>query len=370
MTHHPDHDQLMGLARGSLPTKDVLRVGEHLCVCAECRDALQALLPPRADAALLFEPIEHLDEEEIAEAAAAADSLSAEQRRHLAECSLCAAEVALCRASAKKPASTIVVFPARRWMYAAAAMLAGTIALSLTLLHLRKSEPAFALQDNGTAIALGRNGVLQAQADMPDREKQMLAQVLRDLRLPVNANLFSGAMQDRKLRGPEKPVRPLEALSPIQEPVLSRPTFQWRSSVDASSFSVEVYDASFNLVESSGPIHEQSWISSGTLQAGQIYTWIVRANTAHGVVQAPEPPEPVARFRVVDADMLSAIESAQHKARQSHLLLASLYAKAGMCAQASVEMQALLQENSSSAEASELLRSLAQSCPTRTNPAQ
>jgi len=84
----------------------------------------------------------------------------------------------------------------------------------------------------------------------------------------------------------------------------------------------------------------------------------VTARTAQGSASAPVPPAPEARFRVVDAKTADELARARRRYADSRLVLAVLYARAGLLDDADAELARLSADNADSAIVASLRASL------------
>jgi hypothetical protein len=135
-----------------------------------------------------------------------------------------------------------------------------------------------------------------------------------------------------------------------------RPTLRWGALAGATSYSVTVYDAEARRVAKSPPLSTTSWQLPEALKRGVIYTWEVTATKDKEEVFAPEPPVRPARFKVLEQSRAEELKQAR-RAYNSHLLLGTLYAQAGLFDEAEREFKALLRENQNSGLAKKLLSS-------------
>jgi len=92
-------------------------------------------------------------------------------------------------------------------------------------------------------------------------------------------------------------------------------------------------------------------------------------------ITAPQPPEPEARFLVLDALTLERIEETRRRTSRSHLVLGILYAEAGLLDDAERELTALATLNPGVALPKGLLADLREqrsqkAAPTTENAAQ
>ncbi|HEY5035792.1 MAG TPA: hypothetical protein VII74_01525, partial [Chthoniobacterales bacterium] len=76
------------------------------------------------------------------------------------------------------------------------------------------------------------------------------------------------------------------------------------------------------------------------------------------LAKAPSPPEPEARFRVLDTATRNSLKALRAKSGGSHLLMGLAYAHAGMRADAEREFEELAHENPTSPLPKNLITSL------------
>lgn len=101
-------------------------------------------------------------------------------------------------------------------------------------------------------------------------------------------------------------------LAPIGKVVLrDRPTFKWTRLSGATAYVVEVYDAQFNLVAKSPELTRNVGTPQQPLARGQNYASQVRVLKDGQEIQAPRPPAPQAKFRVLDQAQAQALAEAR-----------------------------------------------------------
>ena len=148
-------------------------------------------------------------------------------------------------------------------------------------------------------------------------------------------------------------------LSPAGTVVESdRPTFQWTARQGASAYRVTVFDSRFDELADSGELTGTEWTPAKPLPRGVVLTWQITARTDQGLLRAPVPPAPEARFRVADTGTLADIDQLRGAAQGSHLLLAIAYNEAGMSEAAAAELDALRKQNPEAAIVAALSNSL------------
>jgi hypothetical protein len=150
-----------------------------------------------------------------------------------------------------------------------------------------------------------------------------------------------------------------------------RPVLRWRSVPEAHRYVVTLSDARGGRLLSSPPLTTTEW-TPPPLPRGQSYLWQVVADIPSGTTAAPRPPEPEARFRVLDLASLQSLDEARRV--PSHLVLGVLYARAGLVADAERELRALATLNPSASLPEVLLADLRlrtqKGAPTTEKPAQ
>jgi hypothetical protein len=146
---------------------------------------------------------------------------------------------------------------------------------------------------------------------------------------------------EEKLMGESPLPHQFQVLEPVGEVVIStRPIFRWQPLKGAQSYSVVVFDAKLNPVETSPDLHGSSWSASHALKPGQVYEWQVTAKTADGnSVNAPAPPSPEAKFLVLEKTKAAEIQQFQQSHPADHLVLGILYADAGVFPAAANELK-------------------------------
>lgn len=250
----------------------------------------------------------HLAFDDIAAyAEGSADAIDRELvESHIAHCPRCRREVRDLAAFAR---------PRRRWLLAAAAMIALVI-LGGVLVATRRSEP--------------RTLVIPRQA----------------LVLRQSALALRGATRGQSL----------EPLSPVGRIVVNdRPAFEW-STIPNARYRVEIFDERFRPVAASEVVSAPRWTPSSQLPRGGTYLWQVTAYVDDREIAAPAPPAPEARFAVLDASHASAIAQLERSESRPSLALGVAYAEAGALAEAERELQAVVATKRDGAAAERFLR--------------
>lgn len=181
---------------------------------------------------------------------------------------------------------------------------------------------------------------------------EIVSKVLDSGRLPVSPAL--AALQSSRpdsLRGTAGTAS--AKLAPVGVVVESvRPTLQWTTD-RADSYVVSIW-ANDEEVAASPKLTSARWQPDRDLARGRTYTWQVEVMRNGTSLVLPEPPAAPARFRVLGKKEHDEIEAARHAHPDDALLLAALYARHGLIAEADEELRKL--STSTDARVQRLLR--------------
>jgi hypothetical protein len=84
------------------------------------------------------------------------------------------------------------------------------------------------------------------------------------------------------------------------------PRFKWTSTEIADSYEVSIYDDTFNLIDSSGPIRTTWWQTRRQLDPGRLYRWMVTAEKDGKEIFAAPPRG--AAFQVIQEEELMHVQ--------------------------------------------------------------
>jgi hypothetical protein len=383
MNEHPAAAVLASFARAELHGSDLLAVDDHIAGCADCRTLLRSpeMIPRAADAWRAELAGEHLSYERLEaciDGTAGDDGAAIEQ--HISICEQCASEVQDLRSYRRLDRAR----PYKWIAIAAAAALA--IVTPLVLLRSPSSVrhapsppriPTTAtvpagptLRDAGVTFAIGGDGSV---AGLSPAAQATLSQ-LRSGVIPSLALLAELRPAAQGQRGTGEGGRGLAVSAPLGVVADDRPLFEWHDDGGAATYAVEVVDATYHPVASSGAIRGRSWRPDRSLPRGVTLEWQVTRTREDTSTVAPAPPEPPARLRVISGAALAELRDA--KARRSHLLATLVYAREGMLDSARAELAQLAALNPQSSIVEQLRRTLDERRvahepePTSTNPAQ
>lgn len=217
----------------------------------------------------------------------------------------------------------------------------------------RGTGPVVSLVDGGSHLEMDQYGNIIG-IDAGRFEGRLKAVLTRqDVQVSPAARELRSA--SGVLMGGDSPGNPFALTAPVGKVIASdQPQFAWRSLEGAESYVVTVYDERFAKIAESPALNQNSWRPPVRLKRGAVYSWQVSANKAGQEIKSPVRPAPDAKFKIIDAAAASDIEAARRTG--SHLLLGTVYANAGMAAEAEREFQMLLTQNPRSELAKKLLR--------------
>jgi hypothetical protein len=319
---HLTDEQIARYRGRTLAPADLLDADDHLAGCGTCRDRLAHRYDlAGAGARLRVSLAEHLDYE--ATVACAEGRGTPEAREHVAECDLCAGEVADLRAfqgELQRP-RTVTEIPvrkpwreriSRKWLAAAAVVaLASELGFWSWLNHRVRPAPA--------------NPTVELHAAVPPFE-----------RAPVLDRLIS---RPGALLGSASGATQFDLVGPMATAVATdRPVFRWKPLGGATTYVVSVFDENFQKVTEGPATSATAWQPEQPLPRGVVLNWQVTARIGGRTVHAPTPPAPEARLQVVSERNAAEIEAARRTDPGNHLGIASLLVKAGALDEAAAEL--------------------------------
>jgi hypothetical protein len=344
-----------------LSPDELLQVDDHLSRCAECRDRVASESELRA--ALRTTPLaEHLSYEQLeayVDGKASASQTEA-VRVHAAACRVCSDELrdlesfknelegeALkdrerkLRWSARflaprlgrsepSPAHEEVRLAAQSrttWTLAAASAVALVILLVALERRFTSSPAVPSPQLAGNTSALN-----QTIAMLPKEDRAAVLEAISNQSVGKPDAIAELRGREEALLGQSEFAKRFEVLAPVGEVVMdTRPMFRWQALANAKTYSVAIFDANLNPVQSSPPLQTTQWTAEGTLKRGQVYEWQVRAMLpGNTLVNSPSPPSPEAKFKVLDQEKADAVARFHAAHPQSHLVLGIWCANEGM----------------------------------------
>ncbi len=273
---------------------------------------------------------------------------------HTAICAACARELR----DLREFRQSLLPSESRRHWYAAA-VAAMLLLVAGFAIFVNQSRPVVRVHDSGRDVAVLGDGRVVGLGDLSGEERREVAGALTRNELPMPAALSKlRSHGPQQLLGTPSAESPLAPLAPLRSVSVSdRPSFAW-TPVEGARYKVEVFDEHYRPVAESPSLSDPRWTIDAPLPRGNIYAWQVTAVTPSRSITAPAPPQPEARFEVLDAARTEQIRRLQRQQPPSHLALGIAFAHAGATAEAEQELQALVAENRDSAAARRLLQTV------------
>lgn len=365
---HLTEKQLADYRGRHLSSAELLQIDDHLSQCSECRDrvasegelraALQTALPP-----------EHLSYEQL-EAYIDGKASAAQTeavRDHAAACRICSDELRDLESFKKELEDEPLENPERKrrrmprflapwsgrseaspareevrpvasrttWTLAAASAVA-LVVLAVTLERRFASSPAVP----SPQLAGNTSTLSQTIGMLPQEDRATVLEAISNQRVGKPDAIAELQGREETLLGQSQPAERFNVIAPVGEVVMdTRPVFRWQALAGATRYSVAIFDANLNPVQSSPPLQTTQWTPEGTLKRGQVYEWQVRATLpGDKTVSSPSPPSPEAKFKVIDQEKADAFARFQTAHPQSHLVLGVWCAKAGILDAAESEL--------------------------------
>jgi hypothetical protein len=369
MSQHLSSEQLARYRNRQSTPEELGLLDEHLAGCADCRERLFSAGRVRdalQGGSLVGQPAEeeHLSYEQL-EAFVDEESSRAETQRvqaHVAACRLCAEELQDLRtfktelthtdpvlAQTQKGWRAVRVAPwfRARPVFVAAASAAVLVLTVLEINSLRtpRSPQAPQIAGSHSTTSLSASPAVQS---LPVEEQRDVLNAFARWGNAVPDSLSGLQGKNQTLLGESKHPSALELLQPVGEVVRAeRPLFRWNPLSHATYYSVSVFDTTLNPVESSGKLQNPQWTPARSLKRGQVYQWQVTAHLEDGSsINAPAPPQPEAKFRVLDQQKEEDLSrfAAAHAA--AHLPLGILEGEMGLLSEAEQEFQQVAKNDS------------------------
>jgi hypothetical protein len=296
-------------------------------------------------------PSPHLTDAEIGERRREVDE-------HLERCGSCASEISDLLQFARQHPDTRADRTARWYgvLAAAAALLLGIVVLG----RMRAPAPVLMVLNDGSArVGIDALGNVDGVSALNAGDRAILRQTIAARRLTIPAEAASLVGAGGALRGPAE-APGFRVIAPVGTAVLAdRPSLRWTPLANGTTYVVRLRDETTGVTVTSPSLHAGEWIPALPLTRGHTYVWQVEASTAGRESTAPVPPDPAARFAILDA--ADAARLAQAPA--SHLVRGVLYANAGLFDDAEGEMAELAAQNPGSEMVQHFADQLAQVRP-------
>jgi hypothetical protein len=392
MMDHLSTEQIASYRERRTQPEELLRVDDHISHCAECRQRLASAVDLRAalqstlgedGGAVPAEAIprtHHLAYEQL-EAYVDGKLSSADRNNaqaHLEICQICSEELRDLHAFkielAAPERQTTHGWLARlsapwltRRRVALGLAMAAVIVLTVEVARWRLAPAPEVSSVRTPKTHPTAKETFAAINNLSPEEQSAVRDAISQQRINSPAVLAELHGKRQTLLGESHEAARFEVLRPLGEVVPEvRPVFRWQPLTGASSYSVAIFDTNLNPVQFSPPLRATQWTADRPLKRGRMYLWQVTARLRDGKsFSAPSPPNPEAKFRVLDQkkagefDRLQALEHALSSApSESHLVHGILYAQAGLLDKGERELILIPESDSNYGLAQKLLKSI------------
>ncbi|MGH8093683.1 MAG: hypothetical protein ACREIF_09450 [Chthoniobacterales bacterium] len=252
----------------------------------------------------------------------------------------------------------------RAWPLAAGLVLGCAILWLISVGH--RAGAGVALIDHGKRVVVNASGEIAGLSPLPPDLQRAVHEAISSGKIERPASLGELRGPRDTLAGAPSPEGSFHVVAPVGSVVeAERPTFRWSEEPGATSYRVNLVPPGDAVVSSPLlPASATAWTPDEPLSPNETYDWEVEAlKDGETLAKSPSPPEPEARFRVLDAASRTGLQQLREKWGASHLVMGLAYARVGLVAEARRELEELVRENPQSALPKNLLTSL-------TNPAK
>jgi len=393
MQDHLNREQITRYCNRQILPEELGLLDEHIAECADCRERLfsaarlretlqrapsgdQSSSGQKLTAASHQPAQEHLSYEQLEAFVDEKSSPSEMQlvRLHVAACRRCADDLDDLRAleselshtaalGAKKKkawwATRLAPIFTARPIFGAALTAAVILLAVMGMRTLRSPHPTDTTQTANSYPTNSNSSPLQlAQETWTTEEQKQVLQARTQLETAVPASLSGVQGKRQTLLGKPILTPAFEVVEPVGEVVWEvRPIFRWKPMSRAINYSVAIFDANLNPVQKSGKLQDAQWAPSRDLIRGQVYQWQVTAHLQDGSsLNAPAPPQPEARFRVLDGEKERALSRFASAHPEAHLALGILDGQAGLLSKAEQQFRQISETDADYKRAQDLLK--------------
>ncbi len=316
MNGHLSETEIRAYTQGQLSPQALLSADEHLPACDACRAraATIAGLGPALERleSDLHALGSHLSDDEVqllADERLPAHDLQ-RAKAHVSECTVCARQLADLQ-GLKDDRSPRLTY------YAAAAAVLLAVVVPAFWFMSSPSEPV------GQPAIAGMDSVPAAS--------QIVVRTALQAGLAEPPPLLQQLEGRREALMGEAATQPFRVQAPVATAIATdRPTFEWTAVSGQSRYVVAVFTEDLRPVARSPQLAETRWTPDQPLERDRTYVWQVTADQDGRTITVPAPPEPQAKFRVLDQQTASLLERTATEHPTAHLLLGILYANAGV----------------------------------------
>ena len=181
---------------------------------------------------------------------------------------------------------------------------------------------------------------------LTEDEQGRVARALASGRMELPSNMAVRRGHTGTLLGADAPKPAFSPTSPVGTAVTeARPQFSWTPRTGATRYSVTIFDERFREVAKSGALKTTTWTPRQNLPRGRVLAWQVTAVAGEETDVSPAPPQPEARFEVLDVATVAALAKERQRLAAEPIALALVLAKAGLFAEADSVFQTALTDD-------------------------
>jgi len=274
---------------------------------------------------------------------------------HVALCGQCAEDVADLRSTRDAMTPAIPARPSR-WRVPAVAAAAAAVVFAVWTMR-QTAAPVEPVPVAVTSPAPSATPVATSTPiPLSPDEAALIDRVKAAGRLEIPASIAGLKGAPGTLLG-DATATTVVPLVPIGTAVAAlRPSFSWNVVPGAQAYSVAIFDDQFRPVARSSRIGDVTWTPTDNLPRERTLIWQVTAHLSGSDVTGPAPPQPEARFRIVDEPTAASIADLRERLASRPLDLAILLARAGLVADAAIELRRA-ESDPATAAAAKALRS-------------
>ena len=194
------------------------------------------------------------------------------------------------------------------------------------------------------ATAVTKAGAMPiATAVLSKDEQGRVARALATGRMEMPANIAVLRGHTGTLLGAGDSAAAFAPTAPVGTAVIeARPQFTWTARAGATRYSITVFDERFREVAKSGSLKTTTWTPRQDLPRGRVLEWQVTAITRNETSISPAPPQPEARFVVLDAATVARLAKERTRLATEPIALGLVLAKSGLFAEADSVFQTAL----------------------------
>jgi hypothetical protein len=277
---------------------------------------------------------------------------------HVEDCAICKADLEDLR---QVQASLVVRRPRVKREFAIVAAAAGVVlsiwmgyrnrapqsdepvATPVAQTQLPPVTPVPAASSSAPAPAATSTSAAPATSVLTEDERGRVARALASgrMEMPPNMDVLRG--HAGTLLGSDASAPVFRPVTPLAMAVLeTRPQFSWTPRAGARSYAVTIFDERFREIAKSGSVKTTTWKPRQDLPRGRVLQWQITATIDEGIAISPAPPNPEARFIILDNVTVANLARERKRLATEPVALGLELARAGLFAEAESVFQSAL----------------------------